>query len=91
MSHFNEANTVEAFLRDQLSGGIQQTAAPPGFARKGRALLGAGGYTLAHQDISRQPNDVFIETDLRDALTGSLGIVHPRSIAPGPPPPWRVP
>jgi hypothetical protein len=32
---FNEANTVEAFLRDQLSGGIQQTAAPPGFARKG--------------------------------------------------------
>ncbi len=27
---FNEANTVEAFLCDQLSGGIQQTAVPFG-------------------------------------------------------------
>lgn len=43
----NEANTVEAFLRDQLSGGIQQAAAPPGFARKSRSLLGAGWYYLA--------------------------------------------
>jgi hypothetical protein len=34
---FNEANTVEAFLRDQLSDGIQQTTAPPGFAPKGRS------------------------------------------------------
>ena len=65
---FNEANTVEAFLRDQLSGGIQQTTAPPGFARKGRSLLGAGWHYLAPQDLPRQPNDVFIETFVRDAL-----------------------
>lgn len=87
---FNEANTVEAFLRDQLSGGIQQTAAPPGFARKGRSLLGAGWHYLAPQDLPRQPNDVFIETFVRDTLTGLLGIVHPRSIALAPPY-WRVP
>ena len=68
MSHFNEANTVEAFLHNQLSGGIQQTAAPPGFARKGRSLLGAGWHCLAPQDLPRQPNDVFIETFVRDAL-----------------------
>lgn len=65
---FNEANTVEAFLRDQLSGGIQQTTALPGFARKGRSLLGAGWHYLAPQDLPRQPNDVFIETFVRDAL-----------------------
>lgn len=68
MSIFNEANTVEAFLLDQLSGGIQQTTAPPGFARKGRSLLGAGWHYLAPQDLPRQPNDVFIETFVRDAL-----------------------
>jgi hypothetical protein len=34
----------------------QQTAAPPGFARKGRSLLGAGWHTLAPQDLPRQPN-----------------------------------
>jgi type I restriction enzyme R subunit len=68
MSNFNEANTVEAFLRAQLSGGIQQSKAPPGFARKGRSLLGAGWHYLAPQDLPRQPNDVFIETFVRDAL-----------------------
>lgn len=54
MSHFNEANTVEAFLRDQLSGGIQQTTAPPGFARKGRSLLGAGGHFLVSLALTPQ-------------------------------------
>lgn len=44
---FNKSNTVEAFLRDQLSGGIQKTAVPFGFARKSRSLLGAGWYYLA--------------------------------------------
>jgi type I restriction enzyme R subunit len=65
---FNEANTVEAFLRDQLSGGIQQTTASPGFVRKGRSLLGAGWHTLAPQDLPRQPNNLFIETDRCDGL-----------------------
>ena len=81
---FKEANTVEAFLRDQLSGGIQQTIAPPGFARKGRSLLGAGWHTLALQDLPRQPNSVFIKTDLREALMFASAIVHPRNIAPAP-------
>lgn len=50
---FNEANTVEAFLRDQLSGGIQQTAAPPGFARS-RSRLGAGGHFLVPLALTPQ-------------------------------------
>jgi hypothetical protein len=29
----NKANTVEAFLRDQLSGGIQQAIVPFGFTQ----------------------------------------------------------
>jgi len=81
---FNEANTVEAFLRDQLSGGIPQTIAPPGFARNGCSLLGAGWHTLALQDFPHQPNDVFLETNLREALMVASAIVHPRNIAPAP-------
>ncbi|MFM7219100.1 MAG: hypothetical protein ACKO21_02580 [Nodosilinea sp.] len=51
---FNEANTVEAFLRDQLSGDIQQTVALPGFARKGRSRLGAGGHFLVPLALTPQ-------------------------------------
>lgn len=51
---FNEANTIEACPRDQLSGGIQQTVAPPGFARKGRSRLGAGGHFLLPLDLTPQ-------------------------------------
>jgi len=53
MSNFNEANTVEAYLRDQLSGAIQQTAAPPGFARS-RSRLGAGGHFLVPLALTPQ-------------------------------------
>jgi len=86
MSHFTEANTVEAFLRDQLSGGIQQSNAPPGFARKGRALLGAGWHYFAPQDLPRQPNDVFIEPFVRDALirlnSGKLATLQLANLTP---------
>ena len=54
MSNFNEANTIEACLRDQLSGGIQPSNAPPGFARKGRSLLGAGGHFLVPLALTPQ-------------------------------------
>lgn len=65
---FNEANTVEAFLRDQLSGTISHTTAPSGFARKNRKLLGAGWHYLQPKDLPRQPQEVFVESFVRDAL-----------------------
>ena len=65
---FNEANTVEAFLRNQLSGDIQQTSAPHGLARKDRSVLGAGWHYLVSQDLPRQANDVFVESFVSDAL-----------------------
>jgi type I restriction enzyme R subunit len=40
---FNEANTVEAFVRDLLCGRVTATALPaPGFSRKGNKLNGVG-------------------------------------------------
>lgn len=65
---FNEANTVEAFFRDQLSGGVQQTTAITGLSREGRTILGSGWHYLASQDLPRQSNDAFIETFVRNAL-----------------------
>ena len=43
-----------SILRDQLSGGIQQTVAPPGFARKGRSRLGAGRRSLVPLALTPQ-------------------------------------
>ena len=40
---FNEANTVEAFVRDLLCGGIRHhTAVGPGFARRSGQISGLG-------------------------------------------------
>ena len=65
---FNEANTVEAFLRDQLGGTTAHTAAPFGFARKNSKLLGVGWHYLPPQYLPRQPQEVFVESFVRDAL-----------------------
>ena len=46
---FNEANTVEAFVRD--------------------VLTGLGWQYLAPQDLPRQPQEVMVEDQLRDALS----------------------
>lgn len=66
---FNESNTVEAFLRDQLCGGVlSHTAVGPGLARKRGDVLGAGWHFLAAKDLPRQTQEVFVEPFVRDAL-----------------------
>jgi type I restriction enzyme R subunit len=67
---FNEANTVEAFIRDRLCGGItHHTAVGPGRARHRGALSGLGWHFLSPQDLGRLPQEVLVESHLREALT----------------------
>ncbi|MHC5730444.1 MAG: type I restriction endonuclease, partial [Nostoc sp.] len=66
---FNEANTVEAFVRDILCDNITITALlPPGLSRTNRKINGVGWHYLPSQNIPRQPQEVFVETFVRDAL-----------------------
>jgi len=66
---FNESNTVEAFIRDILCGKITQTAPPqPGLSRTNRKINGVGWNYLPSEHIPRQPQEVFVETFVRDAL-----------------------
>jgi type I restriction enzyme R subunit len=69
MTSFNESNTVEAFIRDQLCGGItHHTAVGPGLARRQGQISGLGWHYLAQQNLHRQPHQVLVEDHLRDAL-----------------------
>jgi type I restriction enzyme R subunit len=69
MTAFNEANTVEAFVRDRLCGGvIHHTAVGPGLARRHGQLSGLGWHFLAPQNLPRQPHEVLVEDHLREAL-----------------------
>src|SRR5918999_2397815 len=69
MSAFNESNTVEAFIRDLLCGGITHyTAVGPGLARDSRKVTGVGWHFLAGKDLFRMPHEVLAETLLREAL-----------------------
>jgi type I restriction enzyme, R subunit len=66
---FNESNTVEAYLRDLLCGGVTHyTAVGPGLARRTGRISGLGWHYLAPAAIPRQPQDVFVESFVRDAL-----------------------
>src|SRR5262245_13725452 len=66
---FNESNTVEAYVRDRLCGGITHyTAVGPGLARRRGALSGLGWHFLAPQNLGRQPQEVLVESHVRDAL-----------------------
>lgn len=51
---FNEANTVEAFIRDRLAGGRSSTAVTPGLARQGGAISGLGWHFVGPADLPRQ-------------------------------------
>ena len=67
--NFNEANTVEAFIRDRLCGGItHHTAIGPGLARRSGQISGLGWHFLAPQDLPRQLHEVLVEDHLREAL-----------------------
>lgn len=66
---FNEANTVEAFFRYRLCGGItHHTAVGPGLARRQGQISGIGWHYLAQQNLHRQPHQALVEDHLRDAL-----------------------
>ncbi len=66
---FNEANTVEALIRDTLCGKVTQTTPPqPGLSRTNGKINGVGWHYLPSQNIPRQPQEVFVETFIRDAL-----------------------
>lgn len=66
---FNEANTVEDYLRSLLCGNAIANAPPEaGFSRQGRQLNGLGWHYLSHHQFPRQPQEVFIELFVRDAL-----------------------
>jgi type I restriction enzyme, R subunit len=66
---FNEANTVEAFVRDRLCGGIiHHTAVGAGLARRLGHVSGLGWHFLAPQNLIRQPHEALVEDHLREAL-----------------------
>ncbi|RMG21477.1 MAG: HsdR family type I site-specific deoxyribonuclease, partial [Deltaproteobacteria bacterium] len=66
---FNEANTVEAFIRDLLSGGVtHHTAVGHGLARRTGKISGLGWHYLAAEHLPRQPHEVLVEDHLREAL-----------------------
>ena len=66
---FNEANTVEAFVRDLLCGGItHHTAVGSGLARRSGHVSGLGWHYLSHENLPRQPQEALVEEHLRDAL-----------------------
>lgn len=66
---FTESSTVETLLRDLLCGGVtHHTAVGPGLARRLGAISGLGWHYLPAADVPRQPQEVFVEDWLRDAL-----------------------
>jgi len=66
---FTEASTVECLVRDLLCGGVNRhTTAAHGLARHTGKIAGLGWHFLASVTIPRQPQDVLIETWVREAL-----------------------
>ena len=66
---FNEANTVEAFIRDLLCGGItHHTAVGPRIARHQGVISGLGWHYLAPEHVPRQAHEILVEDHVREAL-----------------------
>ncbi len=65
---FNEANTVEAFIRDRLTGTSGPTTVTPGLARRGGAISGLGWHFVGLVALPRQSQEALVEPYLRDAL-----------------------
>ncbi len=68
---FNESNTVEAYLYDLLSGPAKSVPAnvvhePQ--ATYGRSHKGLGWHRIASADLPRQPQEVLVESWVREAL-----------------------
>ena len=65
---FNEANTVEAFIRDCLASTTGSAAVSPGLAREGAEVSGLGWHFVGPSDLAREPQEALVEPYLRDAL-----------------------
>ncbi len=70
---FTESNTVEAYLRDLLTGPVRETAQgivsePEPVYIVGRATKGVGWRYVSPNKLTRLPNEVFVESSLRDSL-----------------------
>ena len=79
MSSFNEANTVEAFIRDLLCGSVtHHTAVGPGLARHNNQISGLGWHFLSQA----------AETSGRSHNAGTL-TVKPGPLPHSPPRPQR--
>lgn len=68
---FNESNTVEAYLYDLLSGpakSVPANVAQEPQATYGRSHNGLGWRRIASTDIPRQPQEVLVESWVREAL-----------------------
>jgi len=68
---FNEANTVEAYLYDLLAGPAKPVSAnvvQEPQATYGRSHKGLGWRRVASADFPRQPQEVLVESWVRDAL-----------------------
>ena len=66
---FNEANTVEAFVRDLLCGGVtHHTAVGHGLARRMGRISGLGWHYLSAENLPRRPHEALVEEHLREAL-----------------------
>ncbi len=70
---FNEDNTVEQLVRDLLCGTTPTTARtiserPTAFITAGRGSRGAGWHFIPGVALPRQPQDVFVERYIREAL-----------------------
>jgi len=65
---FNEANTVEAFIRDRLTGTTGSTSVAPGLARQGGKISGLGWHFVGPADLPRQSQEALVVPYLRDAL-----------------------
>lgn len=68
MMRFNEANTVEAFIRDCLAGDTRPKIVLPGLARHGGVISGLGWNFIAASSLPRQAQETLVEPYLREAL-----------------------
>jgi len=65
---FNEANTVEAFIRDLLAGEVEPAQVSPGTARQGGRASGLGWHYIRPGDLPREPQEALVEPFVREAL-----------------------
>ena len=66
---FNETNTVEAFVRDILCGGVTHyTSVGPGHAHRSGQIYHLGWHYLSNENLPRRPHEALEEEHLRDAL-----------------------